>query len=62
MDEPVFKFADRISPWHTWFAWYPVRTYDGRWRWLKRLRRARMQNHDYLSFVALEQWWAYRLP
>ena len=31
-----------LSNWHTWFAWYPVRTSNGKKRWLSRVERRRM--------------------
>lgn len=51
-------FADQIGPWHDWFAWFPVRTYDGKWVWLRTVRRCRAQTHAYLS-GPIQQWWVY---
>ena len=28
------------GPWHRWFAWYPVRTRQHGWRWLRTVERA----------------------
>ena len=41
VSEPLF--GSPISPWHRWFAWRPVRTYDRGWRWLVPLWRRRYQ-------------------
>jgi len=30
--------------WHEWFAWYPVNTLSGRWVWLKKVKRSRVDN------------------
>lgn len=31
--------AKRVGPWHDWFAWHPVQTYDFGWQWCRKLRR-----------------------
>lgn len=46
---PQMMFMFPIGPWHDWFAWFPVRTYDHRWAWLRSIRRRRLQTHDYLD-------------
>ena len=28
------------GPWQRWFAWYPVRTEQHGWRWLRTVERA----------------------
>lgn len=52
-------FGAPIGPWHRWFAWRPIRTYDGRGMWLRRVERRRIQIHDYIA-APLDQWWQYR--
>jgi hypothetical protein len=38
----------RATPWHEWYAWYPVRLKDGRWFWLETVhRRARVVQGNY---------------
>lgn len=27
------------GPWHRWFAWFPVRTLQHGWRWLRQVER-----------------------
>lgn len=31
--------------WRDWFAWRPIRLLDGRWAWLKTVRRRRVHMH-----------------
>ena len=55
-------FGDPIGPWHEWFAWRPVRTYDHRLAWMTTVKRRRIQGHEYLSHgAALDQWWQYAI-
>lgn len=30
------------GPWHRWFAWYPVRTEQHGWRWLRTVERRQL--------------------
>lgn len=53
----VFGFA--TGPWHEWFAWYPVETYDMGWTWLRFIWRQRQQKHVYLDGPNF-RWWLYR--
>lgn len=46
---PIPMFGDFIGSWHTWFAWYPIMTYDGRFVWLKYVWRRGVYRHQYLS-------------
>lgn len=46
--EPKMMFTDPVGPWHWWFAWHPVRTFDQRLVWLRWCRRRCMQKHQYL--------------
>lgn len=54
--EPAFMFMDPIGPWHDWFAWRPVRTYDERWVWLRTVRRRRFQTKAYLDGPLSSRW------
>lgn len=58
MDPAQPAFGDPIGPWHTVFAWLPVRTYDHRFIWLKPVMRRRIQLHHYLH-GGPDQWWQY---
>jgi hypothetical protein len=53
---PMFGFP--VAHYHRWFAWYPVDTYDQGWKWLRFVRRRRIQKHWYLDGGAM-QWWQY---
>ena len=35
-----------VGPWHRWFAWYPVRTEEHGWRWLRTVERAKFYPPD----------------
>lgn len=60
MKDPKPMFGDPIGPWRPWFAWYPVRSYDGVLLWLCKVGRRRIQKHDYLiGGEPLAQWWQY---
>jgi hypothetical protein len=55
-------FGAPVAEWHRWFAWRPVRTYDGRWSWLLFLYRRQIQKHQYL-YGGPDFWWQYaRIP
>lgn len=44
-----------LSPlWVAWFAWYPVRLWDGRWCWLEKIERLE-------SFCFDECTWVFRI-
>jgi hypothetical protein len=51
-------FGDPIGPWRPWFAWFPVRTFDDEWVWLRRILRKRYQKKVHLP-GALTHWWEY---
>jgi len=53
-------FGDPIAPWHLWFAWRPVKTWDGRWCWFSVTKRRMIQSHDYLSGPSM-RWWEYEI-
>lgn len=55
---PKMIFADAVGPWHDWFAWFPVRTYDQRFVWLRKCRRRAMQKHQYL-YGGPDLWFQY---
>jgi len=59
MDDAEPYFGDPIGPWHPWFAWRPVRTFDGRWTWLRTVKRRRIQLKPHLD-GGMPQWWQYR--
>ena len=56
---PSPMFGEPISPWHWWLAWHPVRTWDHRWVWIRRIQRRLIQKHQYLSHGGNEHWWQY---
>ena len=56
---PLFAFI--VSGWHWWFAWRPVRTWDGRRIWLKKTWRRLAQKRNCLDGVAW-QTWQYHYP
>lgn len=55
---PIPLFGSPVGPWHDHFAWWPVRTYDGRLAWLRWVRRRSIQKHYYL-FGGSDRWWQY---
>lgn len=60
MTEPRPMFGDPIGPWHPWFAWLPVRSYDHRLAWMRFVSRRRIQLHHYLT-GGPDQWWQYSI-
>jgi hypothetical protein len=56
-------FGNAIADWHGWFAWKPVKTWDGRWRWLTIVERRRCQLKSYIfcPYPTLDQWWQHRV-
>jgi hypothetical protein len=54
--QPLFGFP--MGPWHDHFAWWPVRTYDGRLVWLKWVRRRGIQKLQHLD-GGDDQWFQY---
>lgn len=56
------RFGFPISDWHRAFAWWPVRTFDGRRVWLRSVMRRRYHEHEYLTHpghAGMDQWWVY---
>lgn len=56
------------QPWHAWFAWYPVRTIQGRWAWCQTVERAGYAHPDvsgydlHVSYAVLPTSYVYRDP
>jgi len=63
ISDPTHKplFGAPVSPWHWWFAWYPVKTWDGRYCWLVPVMRRRIQKHNYLD-GGPNDWMEYHYP
>lgn len=60
MSDPLPEFGLPVGPWHRWFAWRPVLTYDQRLVWFRSLSRRCIQKHNYLDGGA-EFWFQYSL-
>lgn len=60
LDPALPYFGNVISDWHRWFTWFPVQTFDGRWRFLRSCRRRRVQLKPHLD-RGLSQWWQYAI-
>lgn len=52
------NFGPSYGPWHYWFAWYPVRTEQHGWRWLRTVERAMHYPPDIPC--APSPFWCYR--
>jgi hypothetical protein len=48
-----------LGPYHEWFAWRPVQTYDRGYVWMRYVWRRRIQKHDYLDGPDM-RWWQYK--
>lgn len=59
MSEAKPTFGDPIGPWHRWFAWFPIKTYDRRRVFLHYVERRCIQRHAYLS-GGPDFWFQYR--
>lgn len=57
---PQPQFGTPIAPFHKWFAWYPIKTYDHRIIWLRPVWRRRIQKHQHLN-GGPNDWWQYSL-
>jgi hypothetical protein len=57
---PKMMFGDPVGPWHDWFAWFPIQTYDQRFAWFRWVRRRSIQKHQYLRGGA-DFWWQYHV-
>lgn len=58
IDPETFKytFANPSEPWRKWFAWHPVRCWDGRMMWLRFGYRRRMALKKDLIPIGNEFW------
>ncbi len=54
-------YGDVVGPYHRWFAWHPVNTWNCGWQWLRMVYRRRVQLKDYLPPSAHPWWWQYML-
>ena len=59
-EAPLPMFGDPCGEWHRWFAWRPVRSYDGRLAWLRFVSRRGIQKHQYLHGGA-DFWFQYSI-
>ena len=57
----VYTFCGPVAEPHDWFAWKPVKTWDGRWVWLRKVRRVLVQAHEYLPGPS-RPFWSYAIP
>ena len=53
-----YRFASPVGDWHLWFAWFPIKTWDKRIVWLRRVERRLLVKHSYLSGPSSE-WFEY---
>lgn len=60
-EEPKMKFAEPLTAWWSWFAWYPVQTWDYRWRWLCMVERRLMQLKPHLEDSWRGPWFQHRV-
>jgi hypothetical protein len=51
-------FGAPVGEWTPWFAWYPVRTWDGRLIWLSYVYRQLVRRHSWVDFGPVK-WWQY---
>ena len=56
-----YRFAAPAGPWRSFYAWTPVRTWDGVWAWLRPMRRRRIVTHAYLPGPD-GTWWQVDYP
>jgi len=52
------RFGNPVGPWHWWFAWRPIKTYDRRTVWLRWVLRRCIQKHEYLT-GGDDFWWQF---
>jgi hypothetical protein len=55
---PEPRYGYPIGEWHTWFAWFPIYTFDRRLAFLRFVKRRCIEKYDYLDGGA-EFWWQY---
>ena len=56
----VYAFGYAL-PTFNWFAWRPVKTWNGQWAWLRKVQCSRVVKHDYLDGPDWE-FWSYAHP
>jgi len=44
------------SNWHTWFAWYPVKTLDGGWVWFNTVHKKPIPT-DHQTNTIINKFW-----
>lgn len=45
-----------VGHWHCWYAWRPVRTEAGRWRWLRFVQRQQCRMKAHFGMHAIFFW------
>lgn len=55
-------FASPIDRWRRWFAWYPVRTVNAGWLWLRTVEFRACAMHSYCEGAAGEVFLQYKMP
>ena len=48
-----YDVEDKLK-WHRWFAWYPVKTTDNKWAWLKDVNRVEKIVKDIDGFAIIK--------
>lgn len=61
MNEPTMMFCVPVTGWWRWFAWYPVRTWDYRWRWLCWVERRALIKKAHLPGPLGDPWHQHRV-
>lgn len=56
---PIMRSAEPVTRFEPWFAWYPVRTWDMRWRWLCWVDRRILQMKEHIDH-GQDPWFQYR--
>lgn len=44
------------GPWQRWFAWYPVRTEQHGWRWLRTVERRQLTGPTFSPYDSPHLW------
>lgn len=53
---PVYEFGSYMGPTITWFAWYPVKLWYGRWAWFKNVQYRAVMKKSYLDGREWQFW------